>query len=185
MSPIGSVSCNYLQSLLGTALQKAGLPPAEAASTIDGSPVSSDSGRLSPFAQWMSTLQQLQQSDPARYRQVASQIATNLQSAAQTAQSQGNTTAANQLNQIATDFTNASQNGQLPDIQDLASAIAGHRHHHHAHANSGDSSSSSSNDSSGLSQLLSTLTANPTQNDALNPLGIIGNTLSNAGIATT
>ena len=71
----------------------------------------------------MSTLQQLQQSDPTKYQQVTQQIATNLQSAAQTAQAEGNTTAANQLNQLATDFTNASQSGQLPNVQDLAQAI--------------------------------------------------------------
>ena len=99
-----------------------------------------DNSRLSPFAQLMSTLQKLQQSDPAKYQQVTQQIATNLQSAAQTAQTAGNTTAATQLNQLATDFTNASKSGQLPNIQDLAQAVGGHhRHHHHAHAASADS----------------------------------------------
>jgi hypothetical protein len=68
----------------------------------------------------MSTLQQLQQSDPAKYQQVTKQIATNLTSAAQTAEAGGNTTAANQLNQLAADFTNASQSGQLPNVRDLA-----------------------------------------------------------------
>ncbi len=81
----------------------------------------------------MNTLQQLQQSNPTNYQQVTQQIATNLQAAAQTAQSEGNTTAANQLNQLATDFTNASTSGQLPNIQDLAQAMGGHHHHHHHH----------------------------------------------------
>jgi hypothetical protein len=66
--------------------------------------IQSDSTQLSPLAQLLSTLQQLQQSNPIQYQQ---QIATNLQNAAQTAQAEGNTTAANQLNQLATDFTNA------------------------------------------------------------------------------
>jgi hypothetical protein len=35
-----------------------------------------DSGRLSSFAQLINTLQQLQQSNPAQYRQVTQQIAT-------------------------------------------------------------------------------------------------------------
>jgi hypothetical protein len=98
----------------------------------------SDSGQLSPFAQLLSTLQQLQQSNPTEYKQVTQQIATNLQNAAQTATSDGNTSAANQLTQLATDFTTASQSGQLPNISDLAQAIGGggHHHHHGHHASS-------------------------------------------------
>src|ERR1019366_2800930 len=45
--------------------------------------------------------------------------------------SDGNTTAATQLNQLATDFTSASKSGQLPSVQDLAQAVGGHHHHHH------------------------------------------------------
>jgi len=67
----------------------------------------SDGSQLSPFAQILSSLQQLQQSNPSQYQQVTRQIATNLQNAAKTAQSEGNTTAANQLNQLANDFTTA------------------------------------------------------------------------------
>ncbi len=50
-------------------------------------------------------------------------MAINLQSVAQTATADGNTTAASQLRQLATDFTNASQSGQLPNIQDRAQAV--------------------------------------------------------------
>ena len=130
-----------------------------------------DNSRLSPFAQLMSTLQQLQQSDPAKYQQVTQQIATNLQSAAQTAQSDGNTTAATQLNQLAGDFTTASKSGQLPNIQDLAQAIGGgHHHHHHAHAASADSDSTSSSASTSASQtpspLLAAFQTNGTQSAA-------------------
>jgi hypothetical protein len=82
----------------------------------------SDSTQLSPFAQLVSALQQLQQSDPTKYAQVTQQIATNLQSAAQTAQSQGNSTAANQLTQLASDFSNASQSGQIPILRASTSA---------------------------------------------------------------
>jgi hypothetical protein len=55
--------------------------------------------QLSPFAQILSSLQQLQQSNPSPYQQVTQQIATNLQKA-KTAQSEGDTTAANQLKQL-------------------------------------------------------------------------------------
>lgn len=138
----------------------------------------------------MSTLQQLQQSNPAEYQQVTKQIATNLQSAAQTATADGNSTQATQLSQLATDFTNASQSGQLPNIQDLAQAVGGGHHHHgHHHATSNDadsdSSSSSSSGASQISQLLAAYQTNSTQGEANNPMAIIMNTLSSAGITAS
>lgn len=178
---INNLSSRYLQSILGTALQNAAVTAGQT-NSINASllALQPDNGRLSPFVQVMSTLQQLQQSDPSQYQQVTQQIAANLQSAAQTAQSQGNTAAANQLNQLASDFTSASQNGQLPNVQDLAKALSGHHHHgghHHSHAVSSESSSDSSS-----SQLLSAFQANTSQSEALNPLSIIENTLASAGI---
>jgi hypothetical protein len=196
MGSISNLSSNYLQSVLNTALQGTGLTTKTTGNSVSGtSSVAQqpDSPQLSPFAQLLSTLQQLQQSDPTKYQQVTGQIATNLQSAAQTAQADGNSTAANQLNQLATDFTNASQSGQLPNVQDLAQAVGGHHHrHHHIHHASTDSDSNAGSSSSGTSsssgasqtasQFLSALQANGAQNDPLNPMTIILNTLSNAGI---
>ena len=163
-----------------------------------------DTNQFSPFAQLLSTLQQLQQSDPTEYQQVTQQIATNLQNAAKTATADGNTAAATQLNQLATDFTNASRSGQLPNVQDLAQAVSGGHHHHghHMHAtpivagtaplDSGSSSSSSASTagSSGnstdlIAQFLSNSGADSlNQNNALDPMAIIRNTLSNAGLTT-
>jgi hypothetical protein len=202
---IGSVTNlgSYLQSILGTALQGTGSTTSTTgkANTVSSASLQShsDNGQLSPFAQLLSTLQQLQQSNPTQYQQVTQQIATNLQTAAQTATSDGNTTAATQLTQLATDFTNASQTGQLPNIQDLAAAVGGgggHHHHHHFHndvsgaSSSGASSSSTSTTSTGsssgtspLDQLLAAFQTNVTQNEALNPMAIITNTLSSAGIS--
>ena len=198
---INGLSSSYLQSVLGSALQDAGVRNNNGATGTSSVSRFSDNGGLSPFAQIMSTLQQLQQSNPAQYAQVTKQIATNLQTAAQTAQSDGNTTAASQLTQLATDFNTASTSGQLPNIQDLAQALGGqavgghhHHHHHHAQAASSDSStassaSTSSDSTSGasqmLSQLLSAIQGSGSQNDALNPMSIIMNTLSSAGIATS
>ena len=191
-SSINNLSSSYLQSILGTALQNAGVTAGQTNSINTSlSALQSDQGQLSPFVQVMSTLQQLQQSDPSQYQQVTQQIATNLQSAAQTAQSQGNTAAANQLNQLASDFTSASQNGQLPNVQDLAKALSGHHHHggghhHHAASNSSDSSTSStdaSSSSSSISQLLSAFQTD--QSQALNPMSIIENTLASAGITAS
>jgi len=70
--------------------------------------------RLAPFAELLSTLQEMQQSAPTRYLQVTGQIATNLMGAAQAAQSQGDTAAADRLNQLARDFRDASRSGTLP-----------------------------------------------------------------------
>ena len=85
------------------------------------------------------------------------------------------------------------QSGQLPNVQDLAKAIGGHHHHHHSHPASTDadstssasSTSSSSSASQPLSQLLSAFQTNASQNSSLNPMAIIMNTLSNAGITTS
>ena len=198
-NPINGLSNSYLQSILSSTLQNAGLTASTANNTLNGvaSSTQSDNGQISSFAKVMSTLQQLQQSDPAKYQQVTRQIATNLQSAAQTAQAEGNTSAATQLNELSTDFTTASQNGQLPNMQDLAKAMAGH-HHHHGHfpaetssdasSNSSSStSSSSSNASQMLSQLVSAFQANgvASQSDTLNPMSIILSTLSSAGVSGT
>jgi hypothetical protein len=201
-SPLSNLSSSYLQSFLNNALQSAGLNTSTTANSTGVAAASSaaSSSQLSPFAQMLSTLQQLQQSNPTEYQQVTQQIATNLQTAAQTATSEGNTTAASQLTELSTDFTNASKSGQLPNIQDLAQAIGGgHHHHHHSHAASSDSDSDSTTNGSSttsassststassanqtLSQMLAAFEANTTQNNALNPMAIIANTLSSAGI---
>ena len=199
MGSINTLSSSYLQSILSSTLQSNGLTSNTGNSPTSGSVSSatlqSDNGQLSPFTQLMSTLQQLQQSDPTKYQQVTSQIATNLQSAAQTASADGNPAAANQLNQLATDFSDASKSGQLPSIQDLAKAIGGghHHHHHHAHAASSDSDSDSSTSTTSsststnqtLNQLLSSVQTGSTQNSSLNPMSIILNTLSSAGIGSS
>jgi hypothetical protein len=193
---INNLSSSYLQSLLNN-LEGTSSTNSPSGSVANGIATSatgqpSDAGQLSPLAQLLSTLQQLQQSDPAQYQQVTQQIATNLQSAAQTDQTEGNTAGASQLNQLATDFTNASQSGQLPNIQDLAQAIGGHHHHHHSGSSSDSAanSSSTSTSSSGStgqteSQFLSALFGNGAQNGSQNPLSIILNTLSSAGITSS
>jgi hypothetical protein len=194
---INTLSSSYLESILSD-LQQTGSTsnsPANGNTTTGLTSIvgpSSDNSQLSPLAQVLSTLQQLQQSDPTEYQQLTGQIATNLQTAAQTATADGNTAAANQLNQLATDFTNASQSGQLPDIQDLAQAIGGghhHGHHHHSEAASSDSDTDSNTTTASTqtqSQAVSSLFGNITsQTSSLNPLSIIQNTLSSAGIGSS
>lgn len=196
MGTINNLSSNYLQSILNNAVQNSGLN-SNSASAVGSSPAAlpTDNQQLSPFAQLVSQLQQLQQSDPTKYQQVTQQIATNLQSAAQTAQADGNTTASSQLNQLSTDFSNPSISGQLPNLQDLAQATTGHHHHggghHHAHAATSDPDSSSTDPTSisslsqTLGQLLSGLQTDGTANGSLDPMAIILNTLSSAGLSSS
>jgi hypothetical protein len=197
MGSMNNLSNNYLQSILNNAVQNSGLN-SNSANAVGSSPAAlpTDNQQLSPFAQLVGQLQQLQQSDPAKYQQVTQQIATNLQSAAQTAQADGNTKAASQVNQLSTDFSNASTSGQLANLQDLAQATTGHHHHgggghHHAHAASSDPDSSpadptsTSSLSQTLSQLLSGLQTDGTANGSLDPMAIILNTLSSAGLSSS
>ena len=204
ISSINNFSNNNLASELSSALQGTGLTITTSGNNVGSVGQGSDSSQLSPFAQLLSTLQQLQQSNPTQYATVMQQISTNLQTAAQTATKDGNTSAASELTQLSTDFANASKTGQLPNIQDLAQALGGGgHHHHHFHADSSSTSSSSasgsssSNSTSGtdntgsstsqaLEQLLSAFQAsNNSQNSALNPMAIIMNALSRAGITPT
>jgi hypothetical protein len=190
IGPIAGIAGSYLQSIISPALRSAGLTT----TSNSGGASQPDNGQLSPFAQLLNTLQQLQQSNPSQYGQVTQQIATNLQSAAQTAQSNGNTTAASELNTLASDFTSASQSGKLPSVQDLAKAMGGGHHHHHAPASSdsdgGLSSSASANPSGSagssasqmMSQLFASFQTNTAQSASTDPASIILNTLSNAGL---
>jgi len=86
----------------------------------------SDSSQLSPLGELISTLQQLQKTDPPKYAQVTQLIATNLQTASKTAQTQGNSAEAKQLTAIAADFSSASKSGQISTLlQDLTQIAAG------------------------------------------------------------
>jgi len=190
VNAVSSLTDPYVQSILSSSLNQA----STSASSIDPSSLTlpqDGTPQLSPFAQIMSTLQQLQQTNPTEYQQVTSQIATNLQNAANTATANGNTAQASELNKLADDFTSASQNNSLPNMKDLAQAVGGahgHHHHHHMHAASSDSDSttdptSSTTSSSSLSQMISAFFTNSvsnTQNSALDPLSIITTTLNNA-----
>ncbi len=159
IGPLASLAGSYLQSIFSPAQQSAGLT-ATASGSQSATGAQADNSQISPFAQLLNTLQQTQQSNPAQYQQLTQQISANLQSAAQAAQANGNTSAATELNTLSTDFKSASQNNELPNIQDLAKA--GGHHHHHAHAAS-----------------------NSAQSAATNPMSIILNTLSSSGIGAS
>lgn len=193
IGPLLGIAGSYIESLFANST---GSPSATAAMTGIANNTPQDSNQLSPFAQILSSLQNLAQSNPSQYQQVTQQISGNLQSAAQTATANGDTSLASELTKLAGDFSSASGSGQLPNIQDLAQAIGGHHgHHHHFHSSSSSNTTeTTSNSATGsgttstpgsVSSLLQTL--NPSQasllaNNSLNPLTIIENTLSSAGI---
>lgn len=120
-SPIDDRSGDYVT--LGALPQNTSAPvsPRSPAVTSIGA---SWNVQLSPLALVTSTMRQLQQSAPAEYRQAAQQIAANLQTDAQTAQSGGDMITAGRLRQLASAFTTASQSGELPNLEDLV-VIAG------------------------------------------------------------
>lgn len=199
VNPLSNIANPYIQSLTNAAMSALNsYAGASGTSGVSSTAIPQDgSPQLSPFAQLMSTLQQLQQNSPSQYQTVTQQIAANLKSASQTAQASGNTAQAQQLNTLATDFQNASTNSQLPNVADLAQAMGGHHHHHHcgggqssstAAASSGStastsgSSASAGSSSESLSQLLAAYSTTSASGDALNPMNIIFNTLSSAGV---
>jgi len=99
---------------------------------------------LSPAAQFLNQLQQLQTQSPQEFQAIISQITGQLQQAAGTASANGNTTQANQLTQLANTFQGAASGGPLPTAQQLQQAgLTGHHHHHGGgHHSSGSSQSS-------------------------------------------
>jgi len=89
---------------------------------------------ISPMAMFLSDLQQMQQQNPDQFKQITANIAAKLQQAAKDALSKGNSAWADQLNQLASQFQNASTTGQMPAVQSVQQAgMSGHHHHggHH------------------------------------------------------
>lgn len=139
-------------------------------SSVSSAANQTDATGLSPTASFLNELQQLQTQSPAQFNELMNSISGNLNQAAQTATSSGNTTKATQLSNLATQFQNAENGGQVPTAQDLQKAgLSGHHHHGGGHHGSGQSSSSNlfqtSTDTSSqdlLASLLGTTTSSPT-----------------------
>ncbi len=164
IGPIVNLAGGLLQSLFsGSGSSSA----TNTSATTNSTAGTQDTNRLSPFAQILSSLQSLQQSNPTQYQQVTQQISSNLQTAAQTATSSGNTSLATQLTQLSKDFQSASSSGQLPNVSDLAQAVGGGGHHHHHRGGAA---------ASGYQQ------AATSTSSATDPLSIISATLTTAGV---
>ncbi len=196
IGPLIGLASNFVQSLITgplTAAASVGSKTTTTSSTtgIGASGGVQDSQRLSPFAQILGSLQQLQQSSPAQYQQVTQQISTNLQGAAQSATTQGNTSLAANLTQLSKDFGTASGSGQLPNVTDLAKAVHGHGHHggHHRAQGAdpdgdGSNTAATSTSAANVSQLFQSLgsTQSGAGGNSLDPLNIIFNSLQSAGL---
>lgn len=95
---------------------------AQAASGSSAAPaIPQDSTSVSRRGQLMAELKSLQQSDPAKFKQVMADMSSQLKDAAKNATGDD----AARLNKMAADFDQAAQTGQMP-------AKAAHGHHHHA-----------------------------------------------------
>jgi hypothetical protein len=116
-----------------------------AGSTSSVQPQADVSG-LSPAAQFLTQLQQLQTQSPQQFQAIISTITGQLQQAASTASSNGNSAQANQLTQLAKSFQGAPSGGALPTAQQLQQAgMIGHHHHGGGHHGGGSGGSKAVN----------------------------------------
>jgi hypothetical protein len=163
MSTISSLGAN--DPILAALLQPSNASSASSASaaTSTSANPASDTASISGPGQLLSSLLQLQQSNPAQFQQVTAQIANQLQTAAQ---QQTSPAASNFLTQLSGQFQQASTSGSVSPLegttgaQGAAGAAHGHHHHHHGggYDSSGQATSSSSDASSSpLQQLFSTI----------------------------
>jgi hypothetical protein len=128
---------SYLQPYNSTATS------ANAANSASSVQQQADVLGLSPTAQFLNQLQQIQTQNPQKFQAILAQITGQLQTAAATASNNGNTAQANQLTQLAGTFQGASSGGPLPTAQQLQQAgLTGGHHHGGGHHFSGSSQSS-------------------------------------------
>jgi hypothetical protein len=167
------VTINPVSSLFPSILQpnSSHSNSTNSSSSISSAVIQTDATGLSPTASFLNELQQLQIQSPTQFNQLMASISGNLNQAAQTATSSGNATKATQLSNLATQFQNAENGGQVPTAQDLQKAgLSGHHHHHGGgHHGSGQSSSSNlfqasteTNSQDLLASLLGTTTSSQT-----------------------
>ena len=123
MSPISGLSNGYLSSLLRSVAARSpggvnlGIGTTSVSASVSYG--SQDSVQLSPIAQFVAQLQNIQESNPTEYPSVLSQIASKLQTVADSAAQSGDSYTASGYNTLVKDFTNAAKSGNLPNIQDL------------------------------------------------------------------
>jgi hypothetical protein len=122
VASLGSSRSSDIGSLFGNAIQGVTSTKDNARTNAPTANQPSDTSQLSPLAQFFSTLQQVLQSNPGQYQQLTQLIASGLN---QVGQQSGNGASADPLSQLASDFSNAANTGNLPDVSNLANAIDG------------------------------------------------------------
>jgi hypothetical protein len=132
--------------------------------TDEGSSTTSD------LASYMQQLSELQQSDPDKFSELTAQISEQLQSAADAAESSGDTNQANALSDLADKFSAASESGEMPDLRPSGPPPMG------PPPESSDDSTSSS-DSELLSKMLSAYTSSSTTSSGDDPMGTLSDIL--------
>jgi hypothetical protein len=125
----------------------------------DTSSASSSGGAdLSDAAKFFSKLKNLSQTDPEKFKQLTSQISSELQTAVQGATG----SQATFLSDLANQFQTASQTGSVAALQPPSTsqpAAGGHHDHHHAHYQSSSDGSNAASD--GLLSAVSSNSADP------------------------
>ncbi len=122
VSSLSELSRQHMLSILGYTSTNQNSQSNSAANSSSLA-ANSSSNHLSPFAQMLAELQQVEQANPAQYAKMTQQISTNLLAASSTAQIRGNTSLATQLTTLSKDFATASQSGQMPNVNDLSNAM--------------------------------------------------------------
>jgi hypothetical protein len=122
-----------------------------APSAVSGDSAPAD---VSKMGDLMKQLQQLSQSDPAKFKQVTAEISNELKSEASSATGKK----AAFLNDLAGKFQQASQSGDMSALQPPQQQSGAHAHHghgHHAHVSAYQSNSGAQQDpSDSLAQLI-------------------------------
>ena len=111
---ISSISSSLLTSLLANNATAT----SSSSSKVDLSSLLGDStAQVSDIGMFMSKLQELQKSDPDKFKQIMAKIAEKLKDAASEALKSGDSRQAEMLNDLAAKFTKASETGEMPDLK--------------------------------------------------------------------
>jgi hypothetical protein len=150
---INSIGNNYGLGSIGTN------QTTTAQSASKGSAISSDSTQFSPMASLFNQLQQLQQTDPNKFKSVMTSIADTLTTDAKNATGPQ----AKMLTDLASKFSQAAQTGQMPDLQPPGQQQGASGHHHHPvksyQDSTGTSASGQGKPSTDLAQIIQTALA--------------------------
>jgi hypothetical protein len=179
-----SSTAEIVQSAISSALNKTSQLNSTAASQDDTS-------QVSDFGSLMKQLDELQKSDPAKYKEVASEVSSQLEEAAKSAAEDGDSQSAEMLNDLASKFKTASETGEKVDMHphgrppmgpppassdsdsDTTSSTGSS-----TDSSSGSSTSSTTDDDSGLASLLQAYQSNWSTDPMDTLAGILKNALA-------